>query len=170
VPPEIPRPEGGGAIHRSAKKVAVFAAATLIAVAPSSPAQAACGWRSVPVPSSGIFSVLLGVDARTTADAWAVGESVFRGKVSGKLMARPFTLHWNGTSWKVIKAAHLAGTKNEVLQGVAMVSKDDVWAVGGYESATSGAPGGSEIQHWDGVKWSIVPTPPLWGWSRKPAP
>src|SRR5262245_40913387 len=42
------------------------------------------------------------------------------------------------------------------LSKLAVVSQDDVWAVG---NKTVGAGQQTLIEHWDGVSWSIVPSP-----------
>jgi hypothetical protein len=36
--------------------------------------------------------------------------------------------HWNGTQWSVVPSPNLMG--NNLLRGVAIVSANDVWAVG----------------------------------------
>ena len=147
-------------IARSAKSMAVLLAVTLVWLAPASPAGAAgCGWHApVHVPKAGIFTVPQGIDARAGNDAWIVGWSAVKG-VSGTL-TRNYAAHWDGSSWKIVKPAHLTGSKNEQLSSVTMVSKNDVWAVGSY-SNTSSDESFPEIQHWDGVRWSIVPSPAM---------
>jgi hypothetical protein len=148
-----------GTIQRSIRGVAIFAAAALIALVPSYPAQAACGWHRVPAPlGPGFTTVPFGIDARNADDAWAVGWYISHGVVTDEPVVRPFFMHWNGTSWKVVKAAHQLGAKHDFLTGVTIVSKDDVWAVGTYENATTHQ-SGTEIQHWNGSRWSIVRSP-----------
>ncbi len=51
------------------------------------------------------------------------------------------------------------------LYGVAAVSARDVWAVGYHNPLrTSGTPLRTLIEHWDGTKWTVVPSPtPGWG-------
>src|SRR5260370_61505 len=46
----------------------------------------------------------------------------------------------------------------DVLSGVAAVSATDVWAVGNHFDAAIGGDDGL-IEHWDGSRWSIVPSP-----------
>ncbi|MGH7758456.1 MAG: hypothetical protein ACREN7_04010 [Candidatus Dormibacteria bacterium] len=49
------------------------------------------------------------------------------------------------------------------INGMAAISGDDIWAVGGYDAYPS--PGGAEdlsgtlAEHWDGSKWSVIPVP-----------
>jgi hypothetical protein len=62
--------------------------------------------------------------------------------------------HWNGTQWSIVPSPNPSSTVN-VLNAVAAVSANDVWAVGI-------APTGSNpilIIHWDGAAWSVVPNP-----------
>lgn len=49
---------------------------------------------SIPVPANG--GTLIGVDAVSGHNAWAVGCT----KVFSSSTARPLVLHWNGTVWK----------------------------------------------------------------------
>ena len=63
--------------------------------------------------------------------------------------------HWNGTQWTVVPSPNPSSTLN-VLNAVAAVSANNVWAVGI-------APTGSNpilIIHWNGSVWSVVPNPP----------
>src|SRR5437764_621866 len=53
--------------------------------------------------------------------------------------------------WSVVSSPNV-GTSSNVLNGVAVVSANDVWAVGYYS-------GGTLIEHWDGTSWSVVPSP-----------
>lgn len=73
-----------------------------------------------------------------TNDIWAVGSSVDSHGNPQSLIE-----HWNGSQWNIIPSPGAAE-----LDGVAVVSAGDVWAVGS-----------SLIEHWNGKKWSIVPHP-----------
>jgi hypothetical protein len=53
---------------------------------------------------------------------WAVGSNA----------GGTVTLHWDGKAWKVIASANAAGCNCGDLNGVAVVSPGDVWAVGSY--------------------------------------
>src|SRR6185437_11881171 len=51
------------------------------------------------------------------------------------------------------------GTEDNRLQGVAVLSACDAWAVG-FESGDRGDnPDQSLIEHWDGTSWTVVPSP-----------
>jgi hypothetical protein len=64
---------------------------------------------------------------------------------------------WDGTTWRVVASAGF-----DALNGVAALSPNDVWAVGGQ--LNYGAVGGTPpperplILHWDGTTWSVVPS------------
>jgi hypothetical protein len=59
-------------------------------------------------------------------------------------------------AWRVSPGPRLSG--NSHLNGVAVVSPDDVWAVGVH--AGIGALGGPTLtEHWNGKQWRVVPSP-----------
>jgi hypothetical protein len=99
--------------------------------------------------SSGSHTILDIVET-APADAWAVG----RAESSGPQI--PFAERWDGSAWSEVTLP----TKGilPILSGIAASSPDDVWAVGFYqnESLTRNQ---TLIEHWDGVAWSIVPSP-----------
>jgi hypothetical protein len=92
-------------------------------------------------------SFLSGVDAFAADDVWAVG---------GRHTAGTLALHWDGTSWST--AYPPGGTAPATgFDAISATGPDDVWAVGG-----KGTPGGGQstlIDHWDGTRWSRVPSP-----------
>lgn len=53
-------------------------------------------WRRIKVPAPANGGMLLGVDAVSGHNAWAVGCT----RTFGSVKARPLVLHWNGTAWK----------------------------------------------------------------------
>jgi hypothetical protein len=52
------------------------------------------------------------------------------------------------------------GAEGNVLNGVAVVSACDAWAVGSASDGTSTQP---LIEHWDGARWTVVPGPVFGG-------
>jgi hypothetical protein len=58
--------------------------------------------------------------------------------------------------WRIIPSPNSGATDYDVLNGVAAISPNDVWAVGNFMS-TGGTGQQSLIEHWDGVQWRIVP-------------
>jgi hypothetical protein len=111
-------------------------------------------WTVVPSPNgSTTGSQLLGVDAVSANDIWAVGSS--------STLAAPYenTLieHWDGSSWSIIPSPIPSGGYFNKLNGVAVVAANDIWAVGSYSGSTNHNQ--TLIEHWDGSSWSIVPSP-----------
>lgn len=65
--------------------------------------------------------------------------------------------HWNGTRFSAVSLPLPAGTQVADLEGISAVSRRNVWAAGFY------SPGelftGTLVEHWNGHRWSIVPSP-----------
>ncbi len=112
-------------------------------------------WSVVTSPSpASINNELYGVVAVSASDVWAVGfisDITATGSVDQTLIE-----HWNGTSWSVVKSPN-PGSNSDHLSGVAAVSSKSVWAVGNY--ANSDGSGGTLIEHWNGMSWSVVKSP-----------
>ncbi len=117
---------------------------------------AGCGteWQIVPSPNLGTKpSILRGVGAVSSTDAWAVGVA---GGVGSGLPFRPLIEHWDGSAWTVVPAAHQPRGSAE-LWAVAAVSSDDVWTVGDWTGRHPlKSPQRTLVEHWDGRTWSIV--------------
>jgi hypothetical protein len=94
---------------------------------------------------------LTSVQAVSANDIWAVGSSFTLDSVGQTLVE-----HWNGKQWSIISSPNTSGTLSG-LSGVAVVSSTNVWAVG--YSFTGNGTGPTVIEHWNGKKWSIVPSP-----------
>jgi hypothetical protein len=106
-------------------------------------------WSDVPSPSPGdIETNLLDVAALSATDLWAVG--------SADQGTDTVVEHWNGSDWSVVASPDV-GHDNE-LQSVAAQAPDDVWAVGHTWPAPDGS-SGTLVEHWDGSKWRVVPSP-----------
>jgi len=95
-----------------------------------------------PVPGSDRLSAVAAV---STSDVWAVGMVSFS--------SPPVILHWNGKRWASVAHPKQTG----FLSGVAAASADDVWAAG--ESQVPGVGLQTLIEHFNGRKWSVVPSP-----------
>jgi hypothetical protein len=81
-------------------------------------------------------------------DVWAVGTT------NGQTAIE----RWDGVRWKVVPSPNVGSLTNR-LNAVAATSSDDVWAVGSYDDTPNHEQ--TLIEHWDGVAWSIVPSPNL---------
>jgi hypothetical protein len=69
-----------------------------------------------------------------------------------------------GAAWGQVASPNASDRQNE-LAGISAVSESDVWAVGRFNSGRPPTVTGRDTLalHWDGVGWSIVPTPnPTW--------
>jgi len=112
--------------------------------------------RAHPSPGDGVGPTpasYYGLDARSGAQAWFVGEK-------GDPLnhgARALTEHWQSGSWVGVPAENPGGDRSTILYDVSADSPSDGWAVGSYEPdfgywATL-------AEHWDGASWHTVPTP-----------
>jgi hypothetical protein len=93
-------------------------------------------------------STLTGVTEVAPNDVWAVG--LYNGSST-------LAEHWDGTQWATIATPNASNYYN-VFLGVSALSDHDIWAVGFYDASYTN-PQLTLIEHWDGRKWSIVPSP-----------
>ena len=106
-------------------------------------------WKVVRSPNPSAFeNDLTSVSVISSSDAWAVGSSDDLAKPSRTLIE-----HWNGHTWKVVKSPS-PGSGENLLNGVAMTSKDNGWAVGEVQPG----PGVFQtlVEHWNGRSWEVV--------------
>lgn len=128
---------------------------TAVALAATSP------WQLTPTPSPGERSQLRGIDALSTDEAWTVG---WTETLDASLS---LALRWNGTSWTQVPTPSPSlysgpGGTAVFLEDVKIISSDDVWAVGSYQTVHKGDgfPGFQAFTlHWDGTRWSHVEAP-----------
>ena len=140
------------------------AAGAVIALA--GPALAAPAWVITPTvnpsPQKVAFSnVLNAVDARTSTDAWAVGNFLGPNDDDGQVMLAE---HWNGSAWSQVPTPNVVRF-DEKLNAVSAAAANDVWAVGSTNQ-TSFKHTDPIAAHWDGTSWTIVPTPATTGGSK----
>jgi hypothetical protein len=113
-------------------------------------------WTRVASPNpagSDDVNGLQAVGASSASNAWAVGG------YGGKGREQPLLAHWNGKTWKRVTASSLDNASvRGSLAGVTVLSTTDAWAVGSYGSPASQS---SLAAHWNGKKWSLVPSPDL---------
>ena len=111
-------------------------------------------WVVVASPNPWDYDILNGVAAISSHDVWAVGISYTNyANDRGNALIE----HWDGKHWQVVPSPNLIGGLNNELDAVAAVSATDVWAVGGFQvSYYRWQP---LIEHWNGVRWSIVSAP-----------
>lgn len=113
-------------------------------------------WSLVPSPNFNEgYNELHGVDAVSSTDVWAVGYHNIALYGSEKTMA----LHWDGAQWTIVPTRNMGPNAN-ILEDVAALASNDVWAVG-LGASTSNQVGRPLVQHWDGTRWSLARLPRL---------
>jgi hypothetical protein len=118
-------------------------------------------WAVFSSPSPATTNFLYDAAAISASDVWAVGYD-YNGQTSTQSI---LTEHWDGTQWSAIPSPNPGttarcgsgvGYTGNILNSVAALSTTNVWAVGqvcGYSNAQT------LIEHWNGTKWSVVPSP-----------
>ncbi len=110
-------------------------------------------WTQVTVaPGGPQLDELVAVVAPSATDVWAFGYT-------------RYAQHWDGTAWQRVKLPVPKGAEGPEFRGAAAVSPDDIWAVGDAELAGSSYASHAIVDHWNGRRWSQVPTPPSGGYS-----
>jgi len=83
-------------------------------------------------------------------NAWAVGDYE-----SGTTL-RTLIVHWNGATWSQVPSPNPSTRQNELFS-VAFTSATNGWAVGTFRDSHDFRQ--TLIEHWNGTKWSRVPSP-----------
>src|SRR5207249_3566210 len=111
-------------------------------------------WSIVPSPSpASANNALNAVVALSANNVWAVGYYNADGYHGQTLVE-----HWDGSAWSVVPSPNVGSSSTtNALWGVAAVSGSDIWAVGLYITSTNYYL--TLVEHWDGVNWTIVPSP-----------
>jgi hypothetical protein len=110
-------------------------------------------WTRVPSPTPpGQIVALFSVSAVSATDVWAVGRDL-----TAKL-GKTLVLHWDGKAWTQVPSP-TPGLRNGggLLTGVSALTGSDAWASGLYNTNSGGE--GTLLLHWDGSKWTRVPSP-----------
>ena len=107
-------------------------------------------WRLVASPSRGDNASLFGVTASRANNIWAVGTAYAVPGCIGESCGPSLSLimHWNGTRWTVVPSPNPQETINIALNGIAAVTRDNIWAVGNANYSST------FIVHWNGRAWS----------------
>jgi hypothetical protein len=96
--------------------------------------------------------VLVGVDATSANDVWAVGY------YHNDTASQTLIVHWNGSAWVQFTSPSPGANANE-LHGVTVVpgsGGNDAWAVGYYRD-NPGDNYSTLFERWNGTTWSVVP-------------
>jgi hypothetical protein len=130
------------------KRWAVAVALAGASVMIGSAASASAGWSVVTIPQTGNNTILTGASARTSTDAWAVGEQF---AAAGQAPPPPVSYHWNGTAWSLVATPAL-GVSSSLLS-VSASTATDAWAVG--MSVLGKHDDSTLMEHWNGTAWSV---------------
>jgi hypothetical protein len=119
-------------------------------------------WSIVPSPPVPAYSWVEDVSAVSPTDIWAVGAQRAQDAPAHETLIE----HWDGNEWTVVPSPNVPEGDWTLLEDVAAVSSNDVWAVGRWITLSPTIVSHSAILHWDGSAWSIVAHPgtgALWG-------
>ena len=107
------------------------------------------------ITSTMTYSNLNDVAATSPDDVWAVGSY----RTSTQKQNQTLLLHWDGKVWDHIPSPSGSLKHHNNLFSLAVVSKNDVWAVGNQIVMRGWWGTEPLILHWDGLQWSLVPSP-----------
>jgi len=110
--------------------------------------------QATPGPAGVAGAALLGVSCTSTSSCLAVG-TAFNSSGSP---AGLFSERWDGAHWHLQAAPAPTGSPGSSLSGVACTSPSSCTAVGALTDST-GNPVGTLAERWNGIRWSIQPTP-----------
>ena len=114
-------------------------------------------WTVVPTQIFPYFGGLSGIKALSANNVWVVGNYLDQNANIVKTMIA----QWNGTQWNIVSSPNagiLSGSSN-ILEAITATSATDIWAVGSYQVSSSNNPVYTLVEHWNGTRWSIVPSP-----------
>jgi hypothetical protein len=112
-------------------------------------------WSILPGPSHGTTGdTLRGIAAVSARDIWAVGDRYNPGEGISQTLIE----HWNGRAWSIVASPNV-GPNSNTLYGVTVVSTSNVWAVGSSYDNVKTSASRTLIEHWNGSKWVVVPSP-----------
>jgi len=103
-------------------------------------------WRYLPSPAG-----MSGPAVISAHDIW----------VAGGDKHRTLAEHWDGSKWTIVPTpnAFKDRTRNSGLFAVSGSSSSNVWAVGEYQSGADSLDTSTLVEHWDGARWQLQPSP-----------
>ena len=103
-------------------------------------------WQAVPSPNpASATNWLRAVAAVSSQNVWAVGQQAPQGEMPEQTLIE----HWNGKVWSVVPSPNV-GAAGGMLAGVAIVNKDNIWAVGVSSIGFTSFSWRTLIEHWNG--------------------
>jgi len=141
-----------------------------------------CLKSAAPLAGQEGIAALGDVVALTPNNVWAVGGIGTGDFRQNTAHSTPLIEHWDGTGWHMVSTAspmalisdlkdQVKGARNEIasFSRLAVVSEHNIWAVGSVRVSqvsqtqgnftTTGEIGHTLIEHWDGSRWQVVPSP-----------
>lgn len=109
-------------------------------------------WKVVANPGPDFLD---GVTALSATDVWGVGQQFDY----GVHLYKTLTMHWDGAQWSVVPSANPSSV-GSILNAVAAISANDVWAVGQQQGNPDQIPQ-PLVERWDGTSWHLVGNLPL---------
>lgn len=114
-------------------------------------------WQKSNTPnvSATINNQLLAVAAVADNDVWAVGWA--QEPNAPPYVKRTLIQHFDGNTWNIVPSPNPRHDRDSRLHAVSGISANNIWAVGSTNDGR--LPSRTLIQHWDGVQWTIAPSP-----------
>jgi hypothetical protein len=111
-----------------------------------------------PVPSSALIGGLGDVSCFGARNCWATGDG-------SQFPLR--AMHWNGSRWSLSAFAVPPQADTMRIRSVACTGAADCWAAGYADRGpiTTPVTSATLIEHWNGTRWSVVPSPSMGRWS-----
>jgi hypothetical protein len=109
--------------------------------------------QSTPNPDNVPDNVLSGVSCTSSTACTAVGKSTTNFLTPQALIER-----WNGSNWEIQPSVGPVGASGSSLTGVSCANRTTCTAVGNYVAKSTKA-GGTLAEQWDGLTWTVQPTP-----------
>jgi hypothetical protein len=112
-------------------------------------------WRFLTrLPRHGLGTQWSGMAVISARDIWIVG-------TVGVTKFRALAAHWDGSKWTSVPTPYAINgwTRKTILQGVSGSSASNVWAVGWYQSGPGTSDYSTLVEHWDGTRWQVQPSP-----------
>lgn len=118
------------------------------------------GWQAVDfprLPASVYSNTFRSVSVLSPNETWVVGSTMLRAPTRGAGEVA-LTTHWDGHVWSIVPSPDLHANLNGTsLYSVVALAPDNVWAVGSTSSSAHSQL--ALIEHWNGKRWDVVPSP-----------
>ena len=140
--------------------LAAVAAGTVLGA--SSGGAATSGWYVASAPATGGDDIVLGSSCANSVQCMAVGITL--NNIGSNGTDTPLVEVWNGSSWTLSAQPPVPTGAGGGLFDVSCISGSDCWAVGAVVGVDGdGNPSAALIENWNGVSWSMVPSPAVTG-------